>query len=212
MTIASAINEIAVAQGGAASKGGSISAAIDALNDALAGSDQAPARDIEGAIKLLGEHIGGGSTPTGTITITENGEGIDVAQYAYADVNVSGGGYGTVDWWIEDYQATSGYDNTYDDYIMRIIPQTLLTEEQAQALAANPSVACIVVIDENDIISRVEDWETSFMAIWYMSGEQNKYFKIYPAYDIYPDSIVLEDTGGLDDGPHTVSIGFIDIG
>lgn len=30
--------------------------------------------------------------PSGTIIITENGEGIDVAQYAYADVNVSGGG------------------------------------------------------------------------------------------------------------------------
>ena len=36
----------------------------------------------------------GGTTPTGTITITENGEGIDVADYAYADVNVSGGGGG----------------------------------------------------------------------------------------------------------------------
>lgn len=34
----------------------------------------------------------GGSTPTGTIKITENGEGIDVSQYALADVNVSGGG------------------------------------------------------------------------------------------------------------------------
>lgn len=32
-----------------------------------------------------------GSTPTGTIEITENGEGIDVSSYAYADVNVSGG-------------------------------------------------------------------------------------------------------------------------
>ena len=30
--------------------------------------------------------------PTGTIEITENGEGIDVSEYAYADVNVSGGG------------------------------------------------------------------------------------------------------------------------
>lgn len=30
--------------------------------------------------------------PTGTIEITENGEGIDVSSYAYADVNVSGGG------------------------------------------------------------------------------------------------------------------------
>lgn len=90
MTIADELNKIAVAQGGTASDDG-ISGAIDALNDALAGSDQEAAQSIEGAIALLGQHIGGGSTPTGTIEITENGEGIDVAQYAYADVSVSGG-------------------------------------------------------------------------------------------------------------------------
>ena len=33
--------------------------------------------------------------PEGTISITENGSGINVAQYAYADVNVSGGGGST---------------------------------------------------------------------------------------------------------------------
>ena len=32
-----------------------------------------------------------GVTPTGTITISQNGTGIDVAQYAYANVSVSGG-------------------------------------------------------------------------------------------------------------------------
>lgn len=39
-----------------------------------------------------GNSSGGGVTPSGTISITENGEGIDVSSYAYADVNVSGGG------------------------------------------------------------------------------------------------------------------------
>lgn len=34
--------------------------------------------------------------PQGTKTITENGTGIDVAQYQYADVNVSGGGSGSI--------------------------------------------------------------------------------------------------------------------
>ena len=92
MTIANAFNEIAVAHGGTASTSGTIAGAIDALNDALAGSDQEAAATIEDAVRLLGNHIGGGSTPTGTIEITENGENIDVAQYAYADVNVSGGG------------------------------------------------------------------------------------------------------------------------
>ena len=60
MTIAQAFNEIAVAQGGTAAKSGAITAAIDALNDALAGSDQPQAKTIEGAVRLLGEHIGGG--------------------------------------------------------------------------------------------------------------------------------------------------------
>lgn len=59
MTIAGAFNDIAVAQGGTA-KGSTISSAIDALNDALAGSDQQQASTIEGAVRLLGEHIGGG--------------------------------------------------------------------------------------------------------------------------------------------------------
>ena len=60
MTIASAFNDIAVAQGGTAAKRGAITAAIDALNDALAGSDQPQAKTIEQAVRLLGEHIGGG--------------------------------------------------------------------------------------------------------------------------------------------------------
>lgn len=60
MTIASAFNSIAVAQGGTANTSGTISGAIDALNDALAGSDQQGAQTIEQAVLLLGEHIGGG--------------------------------------------------------------------------------------------------------------------------------------------------------
>ena len=64
MTIASAFNDIAVAQGGTAAKSGAITAAIDALNDALAGSDQPQAKTIEGAVRLLGEHIGGGGGGT----------------------------------------------------------------------------------------------------------------------------------------------------
>ncbi len=66
MTIAQAFNEIAVAQGGTASKSGSITGAIDALNDALAGSDQAPAQTIEDAVRLLGQNIGGGGGGGGT--------------------------------------------------------------------------------------------------------------------------------------------------
>ena len=39
----------------------------------------------------VGESVIGGVIPSGTIEITENAEGIDVSEYAYADVNVSGG-------------------------------------------------------------------------------------------------------------------------
>lgn len=60
MTIASAFNEIAVAQGGTASKSGTITGALDALTDALAGSDQPAPQTIEQGVRMLGEHIGGG--------------------------------------------------------------------------------------------------------------------------------------------------------
>lgn len=73
MTIAQAFNDIAVAQGGTASKSGTIAGAIDALNDALAGSDQASAQTIEDAVRLLGQNIGGGGgLQTATLTVVNN--------------------------------------------------------------------------------------------------------------------------------------------
>lgn len=87
MTIADAFNEIAVAQGGTASKGGTIAGAIDALNDALAGNDQKAATTIEGAVRLLGEHIssggGGGSAEPATYALNTNVEGGTVRFYNY---------------------------------------------------------------------------------------------------------------------------------
>lgn len=69
MTIASAFNDIAAAQGGTVSENGSIASAIDALNDALAGSDQPAASTIEGAVRLLGQHIGSGGGDGGGATV-----------------------------------------------------------------------------------------------------------------------------------------------
>ena len=69
MTIASAFNEIAVANGGQADTSGTIAGAVDALTDALAGSDVAQGATIEDGVRVLGEYIsgGGGSAIGGTI-------------------------------------------------------------------------------------------------------------------------------------------------
>lgn len=94
MTIAQAFNEIAVAQGGTASTSGTIAGAIDALNDALAGSDQQAAQTIEDAVRLLGQNIGGGSSVTvESLTATENKTYTAPEGKAYSPVtvNVSGG-------------------------------------------------------------------------------------------------------------------------
>lgn len=76
MTIASAFNEIAVAQGGTADNSGTIAGAVDALTDALAGSDQPAPQTIEQGVRMLGEHIGGGGNlaiATGTFTPSSAG-------------------------------------------------------------------------------------------------------------------------------------------
>ena len=57
MSIAKEFNDLAVSLGGTADKSGTIAGAIDAVNDALAGSDQPAAQSIGAAIKLLGTQI-----------------------------------------------------------------------------------------------------------------------------------------------------------
>lgn len=70
MTIASAFNEIAVANGGQADTSGTIAGAIDACADALAGSDVAQGATIEDGVRVLGEYIGGGGGGGGSYSIT----------------------------------------------------------------------------------------------------------------------------------------------
>ena len=67
MTIAKAFNEIAVAQGGTADTTGTIAGAIDAVNDALAGSDLPKKPRIEDGIRVLGQYIGGGGASFGPL-------------------------------------------------------------------------------------------------------------------------------------------------
>lgn len=91
MTIAQAFNEITVAQGGTASTSGTIAGAIDALNDALAGSDQQAAQSIESAVRLLGAHIGGGgsSVTVEPLSVTENDTYTAPEGKAYSPVTVN---------------------------------------------------------------------------------------------------------------------------
>ena len=74
---------------------GSVNRALDVLADVLAQQDVSVPQTNAGAILALAQYASGMVKPEGTITITENGEGIDVAQYATADVSVSGGGSST---------------------------------------------------------------------------------------------------------------------
>ena len=73
---------------------GSVNKALDVLADVLAQQDVSVPQTNAGAILALAQYASGMVKPEGAITITENGEGIDVAQYATADVSVSGGGGG----------------------------------------------------------------------------------------------------------------------
>ncbi len=79
---------------------GSVNRALDVLADVLAESDVQVPQTNAGAILALAQYAGGMVKPEGAITIIENGEGIDVAQYATADVSVSGGGAQTTDVWL----------------------------------------------------------------------------------------------------------------
>lgn len=92
MTIAQAFNEITAAQGGTPNNSGTIAGAIDALNDALAGSDQEQAETIEQAVRLLGAHIGGGGGGGGatkhTITYIDSSTRTDPADPFLSDTVV----------------------------------------------------------------------------------------------------------------------------
>ena len=75
MTIAKAFNEIAIAQGGTADTSGTIAGAIDALNDALAGSDLPKKPRIEDGIRVLGQYIGGGGGQNVVVYFVEDYDG-----------------------------------------------------------------------------------------------------------------------------------------
>lgn len=66
------------------------------------------------SLKVNGSEI---VTPSGKITITENGTDIDIAQYALADVNVEGGG-GSSD--FSTAQVSVTYNSPDDDIYAKV--------------------------------------------------------------------------------------------
>lgn len=89
-SISQAFNEITTAQGGTPDVSGSITGAIDALNDTLAGSDQPRAAGIAEAVTLLGEHIGGGGGTFSGTNYCYNKFGSPVTVWAYASPQADG--------------------------------------------------------------------------------------------------------------------------
>ena len=70
MSVVKAFNDITVSLGGTADTSNTLTGAIDALTDALAGEDVKSPKTVEGAIKLLGEYVGngeGGSSSPSTV-------------------------------------------------------------------------------------------------------------------------------------------------
>ena len=90
MTIVKTLKALYERLGGTPSDVANATRAVDVLNAiaALYGGDNDATR-VSVAIKNIADVASGIVKPSGTKTITENGEGIDVAEYATVDVNVT---------------------------------------------------------------------------------------------------------------------------
>lgn len=100
---------------------------------------------------ILGKKAGGGGgvTPTGTIDITSNGV-TDVTNYAYADVNVSGGG-------AEDYFVSTTNQSNVAGLIKKL-PEVQTTSTMISGFMGSPNIIEI----ENFILPNVTTLSNSF--------------------------------------------------
>ena len=93
-TIKDEITAIAIDNGYEGAEPSTVKDAVTALADTLAGEDAGSVATIADAIAVLAPYVG--AAPSGTIAITENGEGIDVSSYATANVAVPNPSTGTI--------------------------------------------------------------------------------------------------------------------
>ena len=122
------------------------------------------------SLKVNGSEI---VTPSGKITITENGTDIDVAQYATADVNVEGGGGG--DYFVElqtinipARSVTGVYDSELELYI-----------------------ALEEIADVNAAVLAEYSYDEDFT--------YNKFIKVDNAVNTYAAGVTLDSTGFPED-------------
>lgn len=148
MTIASAFNEIAVANGGQADNSGTIAGAIDACADALAGSDVAQGATIEDGVRVLGEYISGGGGG-GTYSVTQS-----------ADVQNGE---------IKTYKGV--YSSDDDTYIQTGDPITSAAGGEILVMVATPNAGYSLISSSFDPIEM-----THGMALGSIHGDGTAYF------------------------------------
>ena len=164
-----------------------------------------------------GNSGGGGITPSGTIEITENGEGIDVSSYAYADVNVSGGGGGSSE----------------IDVIYQVIPETTFIGERSEYMpdliyfnipsngnggspyAVPNSWASIDVVFDG--ISYSLPWwhdDDHYVEGWGEFEYDTTNYIMVPIFTNYPVALYSDFTGGnvSDTNQHTIKFEIVDHG
>ena len=124
----------------------------------LSSDDESDNCDISGAVYDLLNGTSyplGGSTPTGTITITENGESIDVAQYRYADVNVSG-----VD--IYDFTLTINAPPEGLGYTFGYTKLVLSPYIHSKIIYPDPDNLSITSLTANDVLLDKDSYEYGY--------------------------------------------------
>lgn len=158
-----------------------IAGAMDALNDALAGSDQPAPQTIEQGIRLLGEHIGGGGASIGDVTTMpfplatppEVGTTIDASSLEAATINgIEVGGKPVFDWVTNQVQFTSAAIGTTvikvspngDDYKGGAYMVGIHHAEQSEGSLAIDSIESVSMPIE--VTETTIEGETIYMYKW----------------------------------------------
>jgi len=188
MTIAKAFNEIAVAQGGTADTTGTIAGAIDAVNDALAGSDLPKKPRIEDGIRVLGQYIGGGGASFGPLQMVVTEGVLPTVENEYSGLastfSISSGG-----------TVIAGC-NTLEPISSPIAAGLTAVSFAMAEYTECDAYVCSVGIDEEDawVYTAVEPWDgTVTVGSIEQFGEQYATYTLtVPELDFDPETLTGE--------------------